>query len=160
MDVDLIKAIRERFPGVPIAGPLAVKDALLKAGIDNVSTIVPAGARFFAAPHESIQPLMMVEPPEEVGVHYLDTFSHPGDCHHFSETMPILALPITAPWGAVVGAVKVALELKPKYIVPIHDWHWRDEALSGMYDRLEKRFAEEGIKFLKVIDGQPVEVRI
>jgi L-ascorbate metabolism protein UlaG (beta-lactamase superfamily) len=160
MDVDRIKQLRARFPGARITAPASAQMLLDQAGITGVQTSAPDGVCFFDAPHEAIRPLGMVDPPEEVGIHYLDLLTDPGDSHHFHETMPILALPLTGPWASTVLAVRVALELKPKYIVPVHDWQWRDDARQQMYDRLETRFAEEGITFIKMTDGKPVQISL
>ena len=99
-------------------------------------------------------------PPENIGVHYLNSLSHPGDSHHFSVSKDILALPITAPWGSVNHAAQLGLDLQPKYIIPIHDWHYRDEARLGIYAMLEGLFSKNGIKFLKPTDGQPINIEI
>lgn len=152
LDTGLIKQLVEKFPAAHITTTPEAVQQLLDEGIDATST-PPEGVRFFESPHEEVEPLFPTPP--EIGIHYLDTLSHPGDSHRFSETMPILALPVTAPWGATVTAAKLALELKPKYIVPIHDWHWRDEARTRMYDQLEKLFAEKGITFISAVNGEP-----
>jgi hypothetical protein len=116
------------------------------------------GIKFFESPHESVEP--MFPRPEEIGVHYLDLLSDPGDSHSFRETKQILALPVTAPWGATTKAVNLALELKPKYVLPIHDWHYRDEARTSTYDRLETVFAEHDITFCKLETGTPVVIEV
>jgi L-ascorbate metabolism protein UlaG (beta-lactamase superfamily) len=160
MDLELIKQLVMKFPNVQITAPQDARQQLLQAGIDNVSSETPQGVRFFDAPHETIRPYFPADPPDQVGYHYLGLLSDPGDSHSFSESMPILALPVTAPWGDVVKATALALKLKPKYVLPIHDWHWRDEARQSMYDTLEQRFDESGITFLKLIDGVPVVINL
>lgn len=160
MDVALIKQLREKFPDVRITAPADATEDLRQAGVSDVQTEPPEGVSFFDAPHEAIRPYMDADPPQELGYHYLGKLSHPGDSHSFSETMPILALPMQAPWGSTVDAVKLALELKPRYIVPIHDWHWSDAARTSAYDKLEKLFAENGITFLKLETGKPVVVGV
>lgn len=154
MDVALITRLRDKFPHVRIIAPADAVPVLAKADITDVQTDAPEGMRFFSAPHEKIRPYFPSDPPEEIGVHYLDMFSNPGDSHSFHETMPILALPVQAPWGSTVRATEVALELKPKYVIPVHDWHWSVEARKQAYDNLEQRFASEGITFIKTVDGQ------
>ena len=57
-----------------------------------------------------------------------------------------------------VAAINLALELKPKHVVPIHDWHWSDAAREQMYDRLEQILGEQGITFHKLQTGQPVNI--
>jgi L-ascorbate metabolism protein UlaG (beta-lactamase superfamily) len=154
MDVELIKKLVARFPDVRITAPAEVVEQLSEDGI-KASADAPEGAAFFDSPHEVIRPFMQVDPPQEIGVHYLDTLSHPGDSHSFHESKVILALPVQAPWGSTVEAVRLALELKPKYIIPIHDWHWSDAARESTYDRMEARFAEHDIVFIKAKNGEP-----
>jgi hypothetical protein len=113
------------------------------------------GIVFFDSPHEVVRPLLASEPPQEIGVHYLDRLSHPGDSHSFHETKEILALPVQAPWGSTVRAVQLALDLKPKYIIPIHDWHWRDEARESLYVGMEQFFAGNNITFIRAVNGEP-----
>jgi L-ascorbate metabolism protein UlaG (beta-lactamase superfamily) len=153
MDAGLIKKLVAKFPDVRITAPPDAVEQLKAEGI-LASTEVPEGVNLFEAPHEKTYP--MFPPPDEYGYHYLDKLSHPGDSHSFGETKAILALPVTAPWGATVTAVNLALGLKPRYIVPIHDWHYRDEARESTYDRLEQIFGAEGITFSKMETGKPV----
>jgi L-ascorbate metabolism protein UlaG (beta-lactamase superfamily) len=160
MHVEHLQKLREKFADVRITAPHSAQILLQKAGVTNVQTTPPDGVRFFEAQHESISPLGMMDPPQEIGIHYLDAFTDPGDCHHFIATMPVLALPLTGPWALTPEAVRVALALRPKYILPVHDWSWRDEARKQMYDRLQQRFDEEGITFIKLEDGEPVEITL
>lgn len=153
LSMRLIKKLVAKFPEVRITAPQEVVDQLADEDIE-ASTEPAEGMTFFDAPHEKVEP--MFPQPEEIGVHYLDLLSHPGDSHSFSETKAILALPVTAPWGATVAAVDLALRLKPKYILPIHDWHWKDDARTQTYDALESLFQEQGITFLKLENGKPV----
>jgi len=156
MDPVLIKKLRSRFPNVRITAPADAATVLAQAGITGAQTSPGAGMNFFKAPHEGIKPLGMIDPPQENGVHYHHILTHPGDSHHFHETMPILALPVTASWGSAVEAARVALAVRPQYIVPVHDWHWHDRARAELYERMEKRFGEVGIHFLKMTDGEAV----
>jgi L-ascorbate metabolism protein UlaG (beta-lactamase superfamily) len=160
MDPGLLKKLQVRFPNVRITAPASAQAILEQEGIANVQTSPPEAVQLFEAPHEGVRPFAESDPPQEIGIHYLGVFTHPGDSHHFHETKSILALPVTAPWGSVVNAVSVALELRPKYVIPVHDWHWRDEARQQLYDRLEARFSQEGITFMKMIDGASVEINL
>lgn len=160
MDVALIMRLRDKFPRARVVAPDDTVPVLEKAGVTGVQTEAPEGMRFFGAPHEQTWPYFPADPPQEIGVHYLDMFSDPGDSHSFYETMPILALPVQAPWGSVVNATKVALDLKPRYVIPIHDWHWSDEARQQIYDTLEQRLASEGITFIKAVNGEPFVINL
>lgn len=151
----LIKALVSKFPSVRITAPAEVVQTLELEGI-NASSEPSEGISFFDAPHEVIKPYFDSDPPQEIGVHYLDRLTDPGDSHSFHETKAVLALPVQAPWGSARDAVARALELKPRYILPIHDWHWSGQARQQAYDSMEKLFGEQGITFCKLETGQPV----
>ncbi len=152
-----IKELVAKFPGVRITTTLEVLDQLKAEGI-LASSQPPEGVQFFDSPHESVEPLF--PQPEEIGIHYLDSLSHPGDSHSFKETKAILALPVTAPWGATIRAVNLALELKPKHVLPIHDWHWHEQARHQTYDMFEQILGKQGIIFHKLQTGQPVGIQL
>lgn len=157
LSLKLIEQLVAKFPDVHITSTTPVVKLLAEQGI--VATDRPSdGIVIFEAPHESVEPLWRI--PDAIGVHYLDRLTHPGDSHSFSETKAVLALPVTAPWGSVITAVNLAIQLKPKFIVPIHDWHWRDEARVQTYLGLEQAFAKAGITFLKLEDGKPVVIDV
>jgi len=153
----LVQEVVKQFPDVRILAPQPVVAQLKEAGI-TASAEPPEGMELFESPHELLDP--MGETPEAIGVHYLDTLSHPGDSHSFRESRAVLALPITAPWGATVDAVRLAVELKPRYIIPVHDWMWKDAWREQMYDRLEQFFAGHGTTFVKPADGVPFVLEI
>ena len=51
-----------------------------------------------------------------------------------------------------------ALRLKPKAIIPIHDWHWKDEVRKEIYRRLNTFFSRKGITFYQMETGQPQQI--
>ncbi len=155
LNIELIKKFVQQFPAVKITAGNSVVLQLKEHAIE-ASALAPEGVSFFDSPHEGNQPFL--EPPENIGIHYLDSLTHPGDSYSFTETKQILALPVTAPWGSTDRAVQLALAVRPKYIIPIHDWHWKDEVQEQMYERLERIFANEGITFFKMKTGEPVVI--
>jgi L-ascorbate metabolism protein UlaG (beta-lactamase superfamily) len=157
MAPDYIKQLIDKFPTVRITSTQEVVDVLAKEGV-KATTTPPAGVQFFDSPHEPVKPLF--PQPQEVGIHYLDVLSDPGDSHSFKETKAVLALPITAPWGSTIKALNLALNLKPQHVLPIHDWHWRDEARAQTYDMFERILGEQGITFHKLATGQPVDISV
>lgn len=144
-----------KFPDVRITAPAEVVKMLEAEGV-KAQTDAPEGASLFESPHESVEPLFPT--PDEIGVHYLDKLSHPGDSHSFHETKEILALPITAPWGSAIKGLNLAIELKPKYVIPIHDWHWNEEARQQMYAGFENALAKHDIKMFKPETGVTLEI--
>jgi L-ascorbate metabolism protein UlaG (beta-lactamase superfamily) len=155
--IPLIKLLVGKFPSVRVTAPSEVVATLLSEGITASDEPSP-GITFFESPHEVITPFFDGDPPQEIGVHYLDILSDPGDSHSFTETKSILALPVQAPWGSTNSAVKVAIALKPQHVLPIHDWHWSEEARSAMYDLLARRLESQGITFHKLTTGLPITI--
>ncbi|MCA9327630.1 MBL fold metallo-hydrolase [Candidatus Saccharibacteria bacterium] len=158
LDMAKLQAILQKFPDARVTGPSEVVEKLHGLGISHADVTPPAGAALFVSPHEGHMPFM--EPPQEIGVHFLDMYTHPGDSHSFSETKAVLGLPVQAPWGSTIDAVDLAIKLKPTYVLPIHDWHWRDEARIGLYERLETLLKEQGITFLKPTNGNPIQIAL
>ena len=158
LSVPLLKQLIAKFPTVRITSTDEVVKQLVTEGIKATPT-PPAGVSFFESPHEDVSP-MFGQPPQEIGIHYLDVLSDPGDSHSFHETKAVLALPVTAPWGSSNRALNLALELKPKHVLPIHDWHWNDQARAQTYDLFERILGEKGITFHKLETGQPVEISV
>lgn len=157
IDIDFVESLFKKFPDVRITSTNEVVELLRGRGI-TAQTNPPEGVTFFDSPHEDVKPLF--DPPQEIGVHYRGVLSDPGDSHSFKETKNILALPMTAPWGNNIRALNIALELKPQHILPIHDWHWRDEAREQAYDRFEKILGDQGITFHKLKTGDAIEINI
>lgn len=149
---ETVAGLAQQFPKVRILAPQPVVDMLQQAGV-AASATAPEGMELFEASHESLDPLGQA--PAAIGVHYLDILTDPGDCHHFSQTKEVLVLPITAPWGSTINAVRLATGLKPKIIIPVHDGFWTDSWREGMYDSLAKYFEGLGIQFIQPKNGEP-----
>ena len=153
LSMPLLKELVSKFPKVRITVPLSLVAQLEQEGI--TATGEPSkGVVFFDSPHESTEPLF--PRPHQIGVHYLDKLTNPGDSHTFSESKAILALPITAPWGSSVKAFNLAVELKPKYVLPIHDWHWSEDARAQTYKMFEANLAKHAITFIPLKTGEPI----
>ncbi|TSC85450.1 MAG: beta-lactamase [Microgenomates group bacterium Gr01-1014_7] len=154
MYLPLIKKVVTKFPDVKIFSNKSVLDILGKKGIkasskgdDLVSLEEISHERIFSGPV-----------PQNVMITINSKLTHPGDSHHLQTPAPILALPVQASWGSTTDAVELAVRLKPKVIIPIHDWHWNEQARSLMYKRLEDYFANIGIKFIGLTTGQEIEI--
>lgn len=86
-----------------------------------------------------------------------------GDCqkHSSMHGARVLAGPINGgPWGAVVGELKMiqSLRVKPEVFVPLHDWHWNDEARAAIYSQLPAVMEKLGVQFISAINGEPFEI--
>ncbi|MDB5170105.1 MAG: hypothetical protein JWN82_501 [Candidatus Saccharibacteria bacterium] len=152
---ELIKKLVSKFPEVRITAPAEVVEQLSQEGI-TASDESPQGMTLFDSPHENVEPLF--PHPEQIGVHYLETLTHPGDSHSFTETKDILALPVAGPWASTIVGLNLAIKLKPRYVLPIHDWHWSDQAREQMYELLGQAFDKEGITFMPLKTGEPIVI--
>ncbi len=156
-DPEKLRQIADKFPGVRITAPTEVITMLRQQGFTQAANVVPEGAVAFVSPHEEVRPFGSVVP-EELGIHFLSQYTHPGDSHSFSQTMPVLALPVVAPWGSTIQALDLALELKPKYVLPVHDWFLSPEAREWTYEGMAHVLVRAGITLLRPQDGVPIDI--
>lgn len=154
MYIPFIKAFVDAFSNVQIITNQEAKELLQKEGVTATTQEVNAIV-MQEIPHEKIFGGTV---PQNTQFDIFGKLTHPGDSLHSTQTQNILTLPIQAPWGSTTWAVETAEKLQPKVIIPIHDWHWKDEVKKSMYDRLETYFAQKNISFKKVEDGITIEV--
>jgi L-ascorbate metabolism protein UlaG (beta-lactamase superfamily) len=157
LSLPLVKELVAKFPKVHVTAPPEVVDILRAEGI-TASSEPSDGIVFFDAPHENVEPLF--PRPQNLGVHYLDKLSHPGDSHSFTETKPVLALPLAGPWASTIRAINLAIQLKPQYVLPIHDWHWNEAARQSLYKNVAAALDKEGIIFVPLTTGNPETINI
>ncbi len=156
LSVPLVQKLLDKFPEVRITAPPAVVRLLKAQSIFSTSEPYE-GIEHFESPHEDGG--LLFNTPEQRGVHYLRMLTHPGDGHSFKETCSILAMPVTAPLGSVVSALELTVQLQPRYVIPIHDWHWSNEARTQMYQRLNQIFSDKGIQFIDAQNGEPFVIK-
>lgn len=154
MDLSLVKEIVNKFSNIKIMSNNSVAELLGKESI-KVSTESDQVVKMETVLHERV---FESTPPENVMITIFDKLVDPGDCHHFQTKAPILALPLQAPWGSLTEAVELAERLKPRVILPIHDWHWNDKAREMLYKRLKDHFDKIGINFIPLQTGEAVNI--
>ncbi|MGH7203234.1 MAG: MBL fold metallo-hydrolase [Candidatus Levyibacteriota bacterium] len=150
----LIKALLKKFPKAVVISNASVAKMLKKESIP-VTTMGTEQILLEEVPHER---LWDSEPPLNTMFHLFGRLTHPGDSHHIQKTNDILALPIEAPWGSMRDAVKLALKLKPKIIIPIHDYSLKDTVRQMTYQRLEAFFKEKNIIFKGLETGKIITI--
>ncbi len=153
MHLPLIKEIVEKFPEVKIISNNSVKKILEKEGLSLL--VEHSMFNILAAPHEL---LLGGRGAENTLFNISQKLTHPGDSLKFDKTCEILALPIQAPWGSFVASVEKAAAVKPKVVIPIHDWHWKDSARRRMYDMASQYLAEKGIEFRGLETGEEISL--
>lgn len=126
VDPDLVRSVVERSNNAAVETTASLVEILAKEEIDAVTDGTPQ----FAAPHEM---LTSAPGPQNTGFHVAGVLSHPGDSHSFVESMEILAMPFAAPWGSLVAGVERTRLVRPKYVIPIHDWFLSEGGKEFMY---------------------------
>ncbi len=154
MDISLVKAIVKKFKDVRIVSNDSVVNILKKEGIEATSK----GDSMIELTETRHEKLLGMPTPENVMFTIAGRLSHPGDSHSFGKTAEILALPVQAPWGSFFDALEKATELKPKIVLPIHDWHWSEPARKWFYNVAESYLKSQGIKFVGLETGEGVEL--
>ena len=154
LHIPFLKEILAQFPNVEVITNPGVDLLLEREGI-RASSKGNEHISLTEAPHERI---FSSAAPANVLFHVFSRLTHPGDSFQFKEAKEVLALPVQAPWGSTTQAVEKALQLKPRIVIPIHDWHWRDEARKAMYERLAAYFKEQGIEFRGLETGNAFEL--
>ena len=153
VSLELLRRIMEKFPDIAILTNKQVAAKLAREHIEVFKKEEPSFIKKQNAPHEKILGAI----PENTLFHVFGKLTHPGDSFQFAKTKEILALPIQAPWGSMVQAVEKAVEIKPKLVIPIHDWHLRDEARKHFYDAAENYLRNRGIEFRGLEVGETLE---
>jgi len=155
-DIHLIKKILDKFPDAKIITNHSVKKLLSNERIHSSTT----QADFMWISNHKHEKVLG---PDVMnwGFNIKNKIFNPGDSYEFdkSQTSEILLLPIQAPWGHMVQAVEKALSVKPRYVIPVHDWHWREEARQALYEQAESVLGKEDITFIKDIEKVPFEYK-
>lgn len=154
MYMPLIKQILEKFPKIKIISNNSVKKILEGEGL-KLQTEGENNIAIENAPHEI---LFGGRGAENFLFNISGKLTHPGDSLQFSESHYVLALPVQAPWGSFVASVEKAIALKPKIVIPIHDWHWKDTARRRMYETAKQYLAGKGIEFHGLETGEMLEI--
>jgi L-ascorbate metabolism protein UlaG (beta-lactamase superfamily) len=151
-----VRALVAQFPAVQWIAPPDAHEQLKAWGVKAVSDqgtkelVVTLGDHAPVEPFgEQVQNLLAV---------WRNTLTVMGDTHDRKETTDVLLVPFHAPWGTVIAAIELVQKLKPKTVVPIHDWMWNDDWRQHCYNRFEAIFKDTETTFIRPVDGEAFEV--
>ena len=153
VSVEFLRTALERSNGAAVETTPALQAILAEHDINAVTDGTPQ----FAAPHERIP---TGPGPQNVGFHIDGVLSHPGDSHSFVETMPILAMPFAAPWGSLTNGADRARLVRPRYVVPIHDWFLSEGGRTFMYRLAKMALDKDGIELVQIEDFESVTLSV
>lgn len=86
-----------------------------------------------------------------------------GDCHTITSMhgAGIFAAAINGgPWGSIKTFLDMItiMDDKPLKVLPLHDWHWNEQAREGFYSGLASALSKFDIEFVPLINGVSQEV--
>ncbi len=83
---------------------------------------------------------------------------YPGDAFTIpDEHIPILALPVAAPWLCIEDAIEYARKLNPRVVFPVHDGMLRPE-FNGPTRRIPQTLLKQnGVHFVDMLEGDVKE---
>ncbi|PIR87218.1 MAG: hypothetical protein COU11_01540 [Candidatus Harrisonbacteria bacterium CG10_big_fil_rev_8_21_14_0_10_49_15] len=142
-----------------------IASELVTQGINTQTIVVPEDIKLkeiaiasVAGEHEPLP----VPIPQNNGFYINHRLLHPGDSHSFEQNLKnppeILALPIAAPWGTVTRAIEIALALKPKHVIPIHDAIISNIFLPRLHEMCASVLNKAGIQFHPLQPGEILEL--
>ena len=155
LSIEFVQALVAAFPDRVVETNEEVAGGLAEAGIDATTHSTDWTAQF-SAPHEPTP--MGSQPPHNVGFTVGGVFVHPGDSYTFDASPLVLALPILPPWGSTTEAVNLAKRIRPRHVIPIHDWHLTEDGKKWVYGTAIRGLAEDGITFLPLDDFESVTI--
>lgn len=133
---------------------------------DNPVTVVRAGdeqqiepflLHFFGGQHALIHE--SIPRAENIGVMVNNTLYYPGDSlvKPDSKSVPVLALPINAPWMRIGEAMDFLTAIKPRRVFPTHDSLMSADGY-GIHDRLVGGLAASiGSEYIHLEPGQSID---
>ena len=136
------------FGNTDVVKMLAEKDIEAKVFESGELKISSFTIEALDAKHESI---LADELPQNTAYIVDEKILNPGDSYDQKlfqrKETPILCLPTMAPWATEKGTFDFALNMSPKFIIPIHDGYSKDFFLESRYQNFKKYFDQNNIEF-------------
>ncbi|MEN3331523.1 MAG: hypothetical protein V7641_888 [Blastocatellia bacterium] len=96
-------------------------------------------------------PILNAKTPQNIAYLVNGMLLHPGDSFDHSldtyRRIPVLALPIMAPWTTELEVAEFARRLAPQQVIPIHDGYAKDFFLAQRYENFQKYFSQLDVGF-------------
>lgn len=151
---EFVRWLIDRRTDLTVHSNQAVAD-LLRGHEIEVSTDDPPGVSSEDAAHEMI-PSGATPPNRSYTVEGLLT--HPGDSQQPTVTAPVLALPLLAPWTSTTAAVAFARRLRPRMVIPIHDFYLGAGGRQFLVTITAAALKADGIEMVPLGWGESIEV--
>jgi len=161
LHIDSLKAVIKNNPQVVVVTNSAVGKLLDTENIDyqilenrQSCTINKLSLESFGNTHAEIY--KTIPRIQNTGYMISGRFCYPGDAFEKPSNQPeIIALPVVGPWMKIGEAVDYVLELKPKFVFPVHDGFLK---FPGPFYAMPKSQLEPyGIEFITPEETQEME---
>lgn len=157
---EFVKKLIQKFPEVKFYSNPSVAKMLKELGAKEICITSDQIVKQQHLDHQSMEPLSSPPICDNYEIHFKNLISHPGDSQQMQSSKDILLMPLAGPWGSAIDGIRMATRLKPKYVLPIHDWMWNENWRQTMYHRMADFFASQNIKFLMPVDSQSIEIKL
>lgn len=162
LNQEFVEAVHKASPSAAWYGPPEVIKQLELWGVKGRDTSDDTLVEFIESEHADLSP-WFGEQPDHTSYLLLGEVLIGGDCHALTDgkNAKVFAGAVNGgPWGGVVGYTKMieAMANRPEKVIPLHDWHWNDEARTGICSRLAELMPEFNVTFLPLENGKAVEL--
>ncbi len=141
---EFVRWLIDRRSDLTVYSNAAVATLLAPHEIE-VSTSVPAGVSVEDVLHEVIP--NGTSPPNRAFT--IDgVMTHPGDSRQPKRSAPVLALPLLVPWDSTTGAVEFARRLRPRQVVPVHDFYLSSGGRRWVSGMVRNVLSSDGIELV------------
>lgn len=159
---EFASAIKSASPDAKWYSTKEASEQLKSLGIDSLTNSQDEDIKFVESDHADLSPWYGGQPQHTSYVLFGEVLVS-GDCQTLTSShgARVLASAINGgPWGAVVGFCKMieSMDERPKVVLPLHDWHWNDEARTGIYSKLPEVMEQFDIQFIPLQTCEPLEV--
>lgn len=157
LDENFARKIHELSPEAVWYGPADVAEALGEWGIACNQASNDSNVQFIKSEHANLAPWFNKQPNHTSYLLY-DKVLVGGDCHTLTDGLnaEYFAGAVNGgPWGAVRGFVEMVQNMNnpPRTVLPLHDWHWNDDARVGVYQHLPEALQPFGVAFIPLENG-------
>lgn len=160
--LDFCKAVYEFSPNALWFSVPHVANKLVEMGIEAHETSELTDVQFIQSKHANLDPWFAQQPQHTSFVIFKDLLVS-GDHQDHTEMhgATVMAGAINGgPWGAVIGAVAMIekMKIRPKVYIPLHDWHWNEQARVGFYERAGIVMNDFNVRFIPIVNAVPIEI--
>ncbi len=159
---EFAEAIKSRSPEAKWYGPMEVVKQLAKWGVSAETRSDDKDVEFVQSAHADLSPWLPTQP-DHTSYLLFGNVLIGGDCHTLTDgrNAKVFAGAINGgPWGSVVGFAKMieGMQNRPQSVVPLHDWHWNDDAHKAIYGRLTEVMSQFEVTFTELENGTSKEI--